>query len=225
MKVGMIKEGFAKCDSVVESTIRCAMQNFEEAGATVEETSIGMHITGERFVVPILHEGTYETIVNLTSIFGFPGIYPTAMEQAAARGMRTHLNDVSHTLKGVTLVGAYTKRRYNHVHYAKAMNCARLLRKAYDDALAKYDVLVLPTMPFLPTKLLEKGCSVKETLKQVQEMLIGKPQFNITHHPALSINAGFANGLPVGLMIVGKHFDEVTVLKAAYGFEKKRDEK
>ena len=47
--------------------------------------------------------------------------------------------------------------------------------------------------------------------------------FNVTGHPALSINAGFSQGLPVGMMIAGRMFDEVTVLKVAYVFEQLRD--
>jgi len=44
--------------------------------------------------------------------------------------------------------------------------------------------------------------------------------FNVTGHPALSINAGFSGGLPVGMMIVGRKFDEATVLNVAYAYEK-----
>lgn len=47
--------------------------------------------------------------------------------------------------------------------------------------------------------------------------------FNLTGHPSLSINAGFSHGLPVGMMITGKMFDEVTVLKVAHAFEQLRD--
>ena len=50
-------------------------------------------------------------------------------------------------------------------------------------------------------------------------------QFNLTGHPALNINAGYIEGLPVGLQIVGRHFDDSTVLKVAYAFECLRDEK
>ena len=50
-------------------------------------------------------------------------------------------------------------------------------------------------------------------------------QFNLTGHPALSINAGYMKGLPVGLQIVGRHFDDLTVLKVAYAFERLRDQK
>lgn len=47
--------------------------------------------------------------------------------------------------------------------------------------------------------------------------------FNATGHPALSINAGFSEGLPVGMMIIGKKYDETTILKVARGYEKIRD--
>ena len=50
-------------------------------------------------------------------------------------------------------------------------------------------------------------------------------QFNLTGHPALTINAGFIEGLPVGLQIVGRHLDDSTVLKVAYAFECLRDQK
>jgi len=49
--------------------------------------------------------------------------------------------------------------------------------------------------------------------------------FNVTGHPAMSINAGFNDGLPVGMMIVGRKFDEATVLNVAYAYEKIRDAK
>ena len=49
--------------------------------------------------------------------------------------------------------------------------------------------------------------------------------FNVTGHPALTINAGFSEGLPIGMMIAGRKFDEVTVLNVAYAYEKIRDSK
>ncbi|XP_013395133.1 uncharacterized protein LOC106162390 [Lingula anatina] len=224
MNVGLVKEGFFKCEEQVTSTIRASMQYFQAAGAKVQEISIPLHITGRKLVSPILLEGCYENIFNgAGSAFGFPGFYPTSMQEAQARGLRTHFNDVSHTVKVNALIGEYTKQRYNHIHYAKAMNCARLLRQAYDDALANYDVIVMPTIHILPAKLLEKKASIIESIERSLEMIHNTPQFNVTHHPALSINAGFADGLPVGLMIVGKHFDEATLLKAAYGFQQNRD--
>ncbi len=54
-------------------------------------------------------------------------------------------------------------------------------------------------------------------------MLSNTSPFDVSGHPALSINAGFLSGLPVGMMIVGKKFDEATVFNVAYAFEKIRD--
>lgn len=55
-------------------------------------------------------------------------------------------------------------------------------------------------------------------------MNINTGPFNLTGHPSLSINAGFSHGLPVGMMITGKMFDEKTVLNVAYAFERLREE-
>ena len=49
--------------------------------------------------------------------------------------------------------------------------------------------------------------------------------FNSTGHPCLTVNAGFSEGLPVGMMVIGKHFDDATVLQVAHAFEKLRDGK
>ena len=56
-------------------------------------------------------------------------------------------------------------------------------------------------------------------------MVVNTAPFDATGHPALSINAGFSEGLPVGMMIVGKQFDDATVLKVAHAFEQLRDAK
>ena len=64
-----------------------------------------------------------------------------------------------------------------------------------------------------------------EYLVKVSENNRNTAPFNVTGHPALSINAGFSNGLPVGMMIVGRKFDEATVLNVAYAYEKIRDAK
>ena len=61
-----------------------------------------------------------------------------------------------------------------------------------------------------------------EYLQCCSENYINTCTFNMTGHPALSINAGFSDGLPVGMMIVGRKFDEATVLNVAYAYERIR---
>jgi len=64
-----------------------------------------------------------------------------------------------------------------------------------------------------------------EYLVKAFESIPNTSPFDVTGHPALSINAGFSDGLPVGMMIVGRKFDEGTVLNVAYAYEKIRDVK
>ena len=64
--------------------------------------------------------------------------------------------------------------------------------------------------------------SLSDYLRKVSYIGLNTAPFNVTGHPALSINAGFSDGLPVGMMIVGREFDEATVLNVAYAYEKIR---
>ena len=66
-------------------------------------------------------------------------------------------------------------------------------------------------------------CLFAELITNAKGQVGNTAVFNSTGHPVLSINAGFSQGLPVGMSIVGKFFDEATVLKVAYAFEKLRD--
>ena len=141
------------------------------------------------------------------------------------------------------------------------------MRKAYDGLLTAYDVLLMPTLPYvapkLPqTELAPKGTSILMTSRvvwnkfmicskykkdscvcQLSErfaitnsrlvtdacalafgMVQNTAPFNLTGHPVLTINAGYSSDkLPIGLSIVGKHFDDVTVLAYAHTFEQERD--
>ena len=62
-----------------------------------------------------------------------------------------------------------------------------------------------------------------EYMERGMENVVITSPFNVSGHPALTINAGFSEGLPVGMMIVGRKFDEATVLNVAYAYEKIRD--
>ena len=58
-----------------------------------------------------------------------------------------------------------------------------------------------------------------EIVKRAFEMMPNTAPFDITHHPAMAVPCGLADGLPVGMMLIGKHYDEATIYRAAYAFE------
>lgn len=60
-------------------------------------------------------------------------------------------------------------------------------------------------------------------MQRALEMIGNTCPFDITHHPAMTLPCGMVDGLPIGLMLVGKHFDEATIYRAAYAFEQAVD--
>src|SRR5260370_31057504 len=100
------------------------------------------------------------------------------------------------------LLGHYMVTRYRGHYYAKAQSLVRRLRRAYDDVLARYDLLLMPTLPIVATALPEPAAPVEQILQRSFEMLANIAQFNCTHHPAMSIPCGVVDGLPVGMMLV-----------------------
>ena len=99
----------------------------------------------------------------------------------------------------------------------------RRLRRAYDEMLANYDLLLMPTLPIVATPLPEAGAPVGQILQRSFEMLANIAQFNSTHHPAMSLPCGLVDGLPVGMMLVAKLSDEETIYRAAAAFESRVD--
>ena len=111
---------------------------------------------------------------------------------------------------------------YQGRYYSKAQNISRLLVQAYDEALQQADVLVMPTTPMVATELPPPGAGISETVGHVWGMLQNTTAVNVTGHPAISVPCGLVQGLPVGMMMVGRYGEDATVLRAAHAFEQLR---
>ncbi len=94
-----------------------------------------------------------------------------------------------------------------------------IIRRDFEKTLKEFDVVVGPTMPLLPFDFGEK-IGDPLTLYMCDILTVSA---NLTGYPAISIPCGFEDGLPVGLQMIGKPFDEDTILKAAYTFEQNTD--
>ena len=93
------------------------------------------------------------------------------------------------------------------------------MRAAYDSVLAQYDLLAMPTLPMAATPLPAADAPTSEIIQRAFEVLPNTAPFDCTHHPAMSVPCGLADGLPIGLMLVGKMYDEGTIYRAAAAFE------
>jgi amidase len=116
------------------------------------------------------------------------------------------------------LLGHYMVTCYRGHYSAKAQNLVRRLRRAYDEALSRYDLLLMPA--YRRDALTEANAPIAEILQRGFEMLANTAQFDCTHHPAMSLPSGMVDGLPVGMMLVAKDFDEETIYRAAAAFKR-----
>ena len=122
--------------------------------------------------------------------------------------------------------GAEVKRRimlgtyalsagYYEAWYLKAQKVRTLIRQEFDQAFNRFDALVTPTSPTVPFKIGEK---IDDPLQMYLSDVCTLP-INIAGLPAISIPAGFADGLPIGMQLIGKPFGEETILKVAYAYQ------
>jgi amidase len=225
MKIGMVKEGFGRPESeaAVDAKVRKGAELFKKLGATVEEVSIPMHLIGPALWLPIGVEGITQTMM-FGDGYGLsrPDLYVTSLMDKL-HGWELRANELSETTQVITTLGAYIKKYYGNRYYGKAMNLTRRLIEAYDSALKRYDLLLMPTLPMKPTPFPAPGASREDVIGHALEMIGNTSPFDISHHPAMTIPCGMIDGLPTGLMLIGKHYDEPTIYKAAYAFEQAGD--
>ncbi|MBR0955265.1 amidase [Bradyrhizobium canariense] len=221
MKIGILKEGFeqATAEAAVNESVREAAKRFKDLGATVETVSIPMHLMGPAIWTPIGTEGMTQTMMYGDG-YGLSrsDLYSTTLMDFH-RGWRRQADSLSETTKLFLLLGTYINNNFGPRYYGKALNISRRLTAAYDKAFKDYDLLLLPTTPMKATKLPEPTASREDYVARALEMISNTAPFDITHHPAMSLPCGMVDGLPVGLMLVGRMFEESTIYRAAHAFE------
>jgi len=225
LRIAVVEEGFGHPQAMppVDAVVRAAAECFKGLDATVDTVSIPMHRQGAAIWLPVAAEGaTMQMMLGNGFGFNWQGLYVTSMLDFHS-AWRTRADELSDSLKNTMLLGHYMVTRYRGHYYAKAQNLVRRLRRAYDEVLARYDLLLMPTVPIVATPLPEANAPVEQILKRAFEMLANTAQFDCTHHPAMSLPCGMVDGLPVGMMLVAKAFDEETIYRAAAAFENRVD--
>jgi amidase len=223
LRIGVVSEGFGwpNSESDVDAMVRQGAQRLSRAGATVSEVSIPLHRDGVHIWNAIAVEGATMLMVAGNSMgTNWKGHYTTSLLDFYGRSRRVRANDLSETVKLVILLGQYMQDNYQGRYYAKAQNLARTLRAAYDEALKGVDLLLMPTLPLKATLLPAPDASREEYVARALEMISNTCPFDVTGHPAITVPAGMSAGLPVGMMLIGRHWEDGTVLRAADAFQK-----
>jgi len=223
VRVGIVREGFG-WDGIsepdVDRLVRESALKLQNAGAEVKEISIPVHRDGIHIWNAVAVEGAHMLMVAGNSMgTNWEGHYTTQLLDFYGRSRRTRADDYSETVKLVMLLGQYMQDSYHGRYYAKAQNLARTLRAAYDEAFKEVDVLVMPTTPQKATKLPGPDATKGEIVGHALNMIHNTSPFDVTGNPATSVPCATSEGLPVGMMLIGRLGEDATCLRAAHAYE------
>jgi amidase len=226
LRVGVLREGFGLelAEADVERTVRAAIDRLAAAGACVGEASVPAHRHAGPIFSAIVAEGMTALLAGNGVGHHWKGWYDESLAAFLAERRRRRGADLPPPLKLTLLLGTWIQEQHPGQLYPRAQNRRRDLVAAYDRALAEVDVLALPTTPVKAYRN-DPGRSRRERVIMGWNMQGNTSPFDVTGHPAISVPCGWAAGLPVGLMLVGRHFDEGTVLRVAAAVEREAGER
>jgi aspartyl-tRNA(Asn)/glutamyl-tRNA(Gln) amidotransferase subunit A len=215
-KIGVPREFFGEGTSdEVEKQVWKGIHKLEELGASCEETSLPTleHSLAAYYIVAMSEASSnlarYDGIRYGYRVDRDEGDWTTVYSKNRRIGFGAEV-------RRRIILGTYAlSAGYYNKYYLKALKVRTLIRRNFDEAFKKFDVLIGPTMPFPPFKIGEK---IKDPLALYMSD-VDTVSANLAGLPAISIPCGFTNGLPIGMQIMAPPLREDLTLEAAYTFE------
>ena len=219
MRVGIPKEYFIDgMDREVEESVREAIEKLESLGAIPVETSLP-HT--EYAIATYYILATSEASSNLARYDGVKYGIRAEGRDLMDMYIKTRSQGFGAEVKRRIMLGAYElSSGYYEAYYKKAQQVRTLIKKDFEDVFTNVDIIVTPTAPTAAFKIGEK------TSDPLQMYLsdIFTISVNLAGVPAISVPCGFtSNNLPIGLQLIGKHFDEETIFRVAHAYEQASD--
>ena len=216
LRLGVPKEYFVDgMQPEVEQAMRAAILELERLGATVE-WDVSLPSTPYALAVYYILAPS-EASSNLARYDGVKYGYNVQNAESMWDAMeRTRQEGFGPEVKRRIMLGAYAlSAGYYDAYYLKAQKVRTLLSREFDAAFSRYDALITPTSPTVPFKMGEK---VSDPVQMYLSDVCTIP-VNIAGLPAMSVPAGFAGGLPIGMQIIGRAFDEATILRIGHAYQ------
>jgi len=221
VRVGVVEEGFSVDAGVEQETAeatRAAVERLGELGAEIRSVSAPAHLSCAGISFAGFIEGMTALVSGGGNGWHWRGRYWPEFASAMSEGMTRSGQDVSPQVKLTLMCGVHLRRRYLGRYYATAQNLRPALTAAYDRILEDVDLLVMPTTPGRP-HIDDKNLSITDRVIRGWSVLSNTAPFDMTGHPAVTIPAAEVAGLPVGVMLVGRHFDDGRLLALARTYE------
>ena len=216
LKIGVPKEFYGEgINPEVKKSLEEAIEKYKEMGAEVEEFSldIAQYALATYYIIACA-----EASSNLGRFDGIRYTYRSPEAKTLKEIYKKSRSEgFGAEVKRRIILGTYVlSSGYYDAYYKKAQQVRTLVMNEFNKAFEKYDVIVTPTSPTTAFKLGEKSTNPMEMyLADICTVSV-----NIAGLPGMSIPCGIdSNGLPIGMQIIGKKFDEETIIKTAYAYE------
>ncbi|KAL8290383.1 hypothetical protein RQP46_002641 [Phenoliferia psychrophenolica] len=223
MRIALLKEGFehSSLDSNVDAAVRAAIAKFVDLGAVVEEVSVPLHKNTEQLCHIINKFASSQTRQGRQ--VGRRGLYLVDYWKKLLPWTQEKYDLAKYFVTGTSMSAEHGWSKYPTV-YGHAMNLSRRLRDEYDAVLATFDVVIMPTVTQPPRRHVAPDAGPLAWARAAPGIVSNTAASNLTGHPTLTIPCGFTPPspadspgdesihLPCGMMLMGKLFDEATVL-------------
>lgn len=214
LKIGIVTELMAKgIASGIRESVSKAVEKLQENGVQIGEASLP-HL---EYALPAYYIiAPSEASSNLARFDGVRYGYRAQAEDLLEMYKKTRSKGFGDEVERRIMIGTYAlSAGYYEAYYGQAQKVRTLIIDDFKKAFERFDVLVSPTSPTVAFKIGER---VADPLQMYLSDIATIP-VNLAGIPAISVPCGLSENLPVGFQIMGKHLDEMTVLKAAYAVE------
>jgi aspartyl-tRNA(Asn)/glutamyl-tRNA(Gln) amidotransferase subunit A len=201
LRVGLLRAHFTDVAAPeVRTAVEAAAKQFERAGAVVDEVNL----------TQVAHAGTASAAIVASEALAYHAAW-----------MRSRPQDYQPDVRERLRIGAFV----SGAHYVRAQQVRALVAREIDEALARRDVLLAPATPLAAPVLGERETTLGDGPSDVRAALLRCTRpFNFSGHPACAAPGGFtAAGLPIGLQLIGRPFDEATVLRIVDAYQRITD--
>jgi len=220
LRIAVPREYFGEgIDPAVKDAVLTALKVLESQGAVWEEVSMPHN---EYAVATYYLLASSEASSNLARFDGVRyGVRSESAESLLDVFVKSRSEGFGDEVKRRIMLGTYAlSSGYYDAYYLKAQKVRTLIKRDFDNVFEKFDLILGPTAP---TPAFRIGTQVDDPLTMYLNDIFSIP-VNLAGVPAISVPCGAnGEGLPIGLQLIGKAFDETTVLRAAYAYEQATD--